>query len=235
MQPVLRHALINHRVVAGVEHKPVLNSALMTVIDIGANRGQFALAARTISGARVISFEPLKQAAEIFEGVFADDPAVSLHQVAIGDESGEKLIHLSAHDHSSSLLEIGERQSAVFPGTHEVGTRVVRVGTLDEFISHKDIVSPAMLKLDVQGFELQALKGCKSLIDRFDFIYCECSFVELYKHQKLAHEVIDYLHAFGFNLAGVYNPQYDPGGNCIQSDLLFRLTKGQAPNLGLTK
>jgi len=207
---------------AGVEHKAALKRSLSTVVDIGANRGQFALAARVISGAKVVSFEPLPGVAALFQKVFSGDTAVKLHVAAIGEKAEKKLMHLSAHDDSSSLLEIGEAQSDFFPGTHEVGTLEVKVGTLDEFMTFEEIVRPAMLKLDVQGFELQALAGCKSLIGNFDYVYCECSFVELYKNQKLAGEVIDYLQTLSFSLAGVYNLSYDRDGNCIQADMLFK-------------
>lgn len=220
-QPWLLHAFAYFGVMAGVEHKAALNRPLSTVVDIGANRGQFALAARAISGAKVISFEPLPDVAAIFQKVFFADPVVKLHVTAIGEKAEKKLIHLSARDDSSSLLEIGEAQSHFFPGTHDVGTLTVDVGTMDAFVTKEEIVRPAMLKLDVQGFELQALSGCKSLIDNFDYVYCECSFVELYKGQKLAGEVISYLNALGFSLTGIYNPSYDRGGNCIQADLLF--------------
>ncbi len=221
LHPMLRRAFFQHLVMAGVEHKAALNRPLATVIDIGANRGQFALAARAISGAKVVSFEPLPEVAALFQNVFSSDRDVKLHVAAIGEKAERKLIHLSARDDSSSLLEIGEAQSDYFPGTHEVGTLEVAVGTLDQFLSRDEIVRPAMLKLDVQGFELQALAGCRSLIDRFDYVYCECSFVELYKSQRLAGEVVDYLRSMGFSLAGVYNPSYDQHGDCIQADLLF--------------
>lgn len=223
----LLQALFRHRVLAGAEHRNVLLRDLKTVVDIGANRGQFALAARQWAPkARVISFEPLPHAADIFKKVFADDPDVKLHEAAIGNCPGKKLIHLSARDDSSSLLEIGEAQSSHFPGTHEVGTLEVDVGPLDQFVSKEDIVRPALLKLDVQGFEMQALAGCKSLIGDFDYVYCECSFVELYKGQKLAGEVVIYLGTLGFSLSGIYNPSYDRDGNCIQADLLFEQTTG---------
>ncbi len=220
-QPMLLRIFLKHQVVAGVEHQAVLNRSLSTIVDIGANRGQFALAARTSSSARIVSFEPLPKVAAIFQKVFFDDPSVKLHVVAIGERSESKLIHLSARDDSSSLLEIGEHQASFFPGTHEVGTMEVKVETLDVFLTKDEIVRPAMLKLDVQGFELQALAGCKSLISNFDFVYCECSFVELYKTQKLAGEVINYLRSMNFSLSGIYNPSYDSEGNCIQADLLF--------------
>jgi len=219
--PALLAVLVRHRVLAGVEHKAVLARPLATVVDIGANRGQFALAARAISGAKVISFEPLPDVAVIYRRVLGDDPLTKLHVAAIGEKSESKLIHLSARDDSSSLLEIGEAQSEYFPGTQEVGTMEVEVGPLDNYLVENEIVRPAMLKLDVQGFEMQALAGCKSLIGNFDCVYCECSFVELYKGQKLAGDVIAYLGALGFGLSGMYNPSYDRGGNCIQADLLF--------------
>lgn len=217
----LREAFFRYRVMAGVEHKAALGRPLVTLVDIGANRGQFALAARAISGTKVISFEPLPMVALIFQNVFSNDPSVRLHIAAIGEKAEKKAIHLSARDDSSSLLEIGDAQSNHFPGTHEVGTLDVEVGTLDQFLSAEEIIRPAMLKLDVQGFELQALSGCKSLISNFDYVYCECSFVELYKNQKLAGEVINYLGGLSFGLTGIYNPSYDRDGNCIQADLLF--------------
>ena len=222
LQPMLRRAFFKYLVMAGVEHKAALNRPLKTVVDIGANRGQFALAARAICGANVVSFEPLPEVALLFKKVFSDDALVQLHVAAIGEKAEKKLIHLSARDDSSSLLEIGDAQSKNFPGTQEVGTLEVRVGMLDEFISKEEILRPAMLKLDVQGFELQALAGCKSLIGNFDYIYCECSFIELYKDQKLAGDVIDYLRTLGFGLSGMYNPSYDHSGNCIQADFFFK-------------
>jgi len=78
-----------------------------------------------------------------------------------------------------------------------------------------------LLKLDVQGFELEVLKGCRSMLDYFSRVYVECSFVELYEGQALAHEVIDYLHQHGFRLSGVYNMTYGKEGIAVQADFLF--------------
>ena len=69
---------------------------------------------------------------------------------------------------------------------------------------------------------MEVLKGCESLLDRFSKVYCECSFRELYKGQKLAGEVIVYLGRKGFELSGIYNPFYDSEGQCVQADLLFQ-------------
>ena len=223
--PRFLYAFFRYQLLAGVEHAPVLSNKLLTIIDIGANRGQFTLAARVLSDARVISFEPLPIPAHTFQKIFKGDEKVRLHIAAIGKSLERKIIHLSKRDDSSSLLEISDMQSDLFPGTHEVGILEIQVGRLIDFCNAEEILKPAMLKLDVQGFELQALQGCIDLINKFDFVYCECSFVELYKNQNLADKVIEYLADLGFKLTGIYNPAYDHEGRCIQGDLLFQAEK----------
>lgn len=218
----LAGAVVRHRVLAGAEHRHVLVRELATVIDIGANRGQFALAVRRWAPrARVISFEPLPGPASVFRRVFSNDGQVLLHQAAIGPRPEVRTMHISHRDDSSSLLPISSVQTAIFPGTGEVATTEVRVAPLDEFVTADDLATPAMLKLDVQGFEHEALIGCESLLPRFDWVYCECSFVELYSGQKLAWEIIDWLSARGFSLAGIFNLAHDRRGQAVQADFLF--------------
>ena len=220
--PALARALFRYRVLAGAEHRHMLYPNLATVIDIGANRGQFALAARQWAPkARVISFEPLDGAAQIFREVFAGDNRVTLHQMAIGPESGESVIHVSAREDSSSMLPITELQDKLFPGTAEKTTEVIRVEPLDKLVKPEDIVAPALLKLDVQGFEIAALRGCKRLLPYFEYVYAECSFLELYSGQALADEVVAYLGQQGFRLRGVYNVTYSGTGTSVQGDFLF--------------
>ena len=221
--PYYRTRLLRHRVAAGVEHVRVLSGLdCRTVVDIGANRGQFSLVARQCHPqARVISFEPQPTAAAKFRAVFADDDRVTLHEVAIGPTPGNATIHVSRRDDSSSLLPITGTQVALFPGTAKADTATVRVAPLREFVSAEDIQPPAFLKLDVQGYELEALRGCEDLLDRFAYVYAECSFIELYGGQALADEVIAWLRERGFRLRGVHNMDYDRGGRAIQADFLF--------------
>jgi FkbM family methyltransferase len=218
-----RAALRRGRVAAAVEHERLLQSLdCATVVDIGANRGQFALVSRhCFPNARIFSFEPLAKPQDSFRTVLGNDPLVMLYPVAIGEESGKKEMHVSAMDDSSSLLPITPLQSQLYTGTQEVGTEVVTVAKLADYIQPDDIRRRALLKIDVQGFEVQALRGCQPLLREFDFVYVECSFVELYRGQALVDDVIAYLSENRFRLQGVYNLSYDPSGWAIQADLLF--------------
>ncbi|MGH8461577.1 MAG: FkbM family methyltransferase [Stenotrophobium sp.] len=212
-------------VAASVEHDHLRASCpgVNTIIDIGANKGQFSLEARKcFPSARIISFEPMPAAAAKFRSLFSGDSRVDLHQVAIGAASALAEMHLSARDDSSSLLPILELQNSIFPGTGEIGTIQVEVKPLHAVVTADELQSPALLKLDVQGFELDALKGCESLLSKFEHIYLELSFVELYGGQALADEILLYLQQRSFVLSGVYNLSYDAVGRAIQGDFHLR-------------
>lgn len=216
-------AFLRFGVLAGAEHHQVLNHRLKTIVDIGANKGQFSLACECWSpNAKVFAFEPLRSPAKTFKKLFNSSQNIQLHEVAIGPEARNCLMHISAREDSSSLLPIGENQVAKFSGTQEISQSEIQMTPLSLHISSVDITAPAMLKLDVQGFEMQALNGCKNLLHHFDFVYCECSFIELYVGQKLAHDVIDWLRHESFILDGVFNISYDIDGIAIQGDFLFK-------------
>jgi FkbM family methyltransferase len=194
-----------------------------TVVDIGANRGQFALVARhCFPEARIVSFEPLAGPAAVYRAVFGRDDGAMVVEAAVGPQKGDAEIHLSARDDSSSLLPITARQDELFPGTSEAGTAKIRVVRLADVLPAQEVAAPALLKLDVQGFELQALEGCEDVLPQFDWVYVECSFVELYAGQAFADEVIAWLRERGFRLTGVFNMSYDRAGHAIQADFLFR-------------
>ena len=210
-------------VAPSLEHLRVLRlMSAETVVDIGANRGQFALAVRhVLPQAAIDSFEPLPEPAAVFRRVFAGDTRVTLHACAIGERAGTTSMHVSARDDSSSLLPIGSEQTRIFPGTAEVALAQIEMRRLEDVLQRADIAAPALLKLDVQGYELQALRGCETLLDAFAWVYCECSFVELYAGQALADEVIAWLRERRFGLLGAYNMAFDHAGRAVQADFLF--------------
>jgi hypothetical protein len=82
-------------------------------------------------------------------------------------------------------------------------------------------VEPALLKIDVQGFEMEVLRGAVEILSSFSSIYVECSFIELYSGQALINETIEFLYSAGFALAGLFNQTTDSCGRPVQADVLF--------------
>jgi FkbM family methyltransferase len=214
-----RHGL-RYGVAAAVEHRRALGGLdVATVVDVGANKGQFALLATGVfPDATIYSFEPLQEPAARFREMLGEE--VRLFEAAIGPCEKEVTIFVSQRADSSSLLPI-TAQSQVFPGTGLKEQRKTRVAPLIKYLGPENIRAPALLKIDVQGYELEVLKGCDPLLLLFRFVYVEASFIELYRGQALAGEIIRHLSEKQFRLSGVYNQVHTSAGPAVQADFLF--------------
>ncbi|MDF2898329.1 MAG: methyltransferase FkbM family [Rhodococcus erythropolis] len=220
-RPYFLAALIRHRVAAASEHLDAIrHCAGNTLIDAGANKGQFSLAFRRLRpDARIIAFEPLPEAADTFTTVFTDDNLTELLPYALAGSDGSARFHVADRSDSSSLLKPGERQALAF-GVHQASIIDVPLKRLDHCLDLSSLEHPIVLKVDVQGGELGVFEGCGPLED-IDFIYVELSFVELYDGQPLFEEVHDYLVGRGFAIAGVFNQVSTPQFGPTQVDVLF--------------
>ena len=210
-------------VAAAVEHEHVaFEHRFASVIDVGAHHGQFALLAWSrFPQAELFCVEPLAEAQERLHAVLADHPRLTIFPVAAGQEPATAEYHVSRLTDSSSLLPITVNYTTAFPGTDEATVAYVETARLDDLFADRTIPQPCLLKLDVQGGELEALAGADELLRRVDAVFVECSFVEFYRGQPLIETVIDHLHSRNYRLRGIYSVVRDAKGRCLQADLLF--------------
>ena len=211
-------------VAAATEHHSVaFEHDFATVIDVGANRGQFGLvAAWRFPGAELHCFEPLPEArSKLMRVLGRDRRRLRVYDVALGAASGTDTFNVSASDDSSSLLAPTTAQLETFPKTELAERRTVQVARLDEVITGHHLRRPCLLKVDVQGYELEVLRGADALLESLDELLIECSFVELYEHQPLAGEIVSHCAERSFRLAGIFSLVRDDSGRCLQADFLF--------------
>lgn len=209
-------------VAPSVEHQHVLERAQYDcAIDVGANRGQFALISKLVNPEiPVVSFEPLSSEASVFRRIMAKYEDVSLCETAIGESRGQALLHVSRSADCSSLLAIGESQQALYRNTSEIRTVATTVDRLDAYKARWQSFSRILLKIDVQGFELSVLKGAIDTLQQCAFVIVECSEIELYEGQALSGEILDFLGSRNFAFLSRYNESV-VGGDLIQADYLF--------------
>jgi FkbM family methyltransferase len=212
-------------VLPALEHRHAFHGLEFdVVVDVGANKGQFAaFAAARWPAASLICFEPLpgprhklkKVLSRIASGRF------DIRAKALGSTPGESVMHVATREDSSSLLNLGEAQCRLFD-MKQAGTETVPVSRLD---NEPGVLGQGrtLLKIDVQGFEYETLSGAGPRLQEFDAVYVECSFIELYVGQKLAPEVTEMLGAHGFSERGRFNACYD-GDVLVQADLLMMPT-----------
>ncbi|MFK7843620.1 MAG: FkbM family methyltransferase [Sphingorhabdus sp.] len=212
---------LSRGVVPTIEHIPALDGLHPdTIIDVGANKGQFsAMAAKLWPKAQLIAFEPIPDQADKFESHLGTRATV--HRCALAAEQSAMDLHIASRADSSSLLPLDDRQKTMFD-MEEVGLLTVPVRRLDEIVTAENIPGRALLKIDVQGFEYEVLLGAKGLVGVIEWIFVEASFMELYTGQRLFPEIEQLLNGYGYEEIGRFNMVTDDRNNPVQADMLFR-------------
>ncbi len=194
-----------------------------TILDIGANVGDFAYTIRPLfPSAQIYSFEPLP---DCFQQMLVHLQGVdrfTAFNLALGDQSGELQFQRSSHSPSSSFLTMAETHTLAFPASSGSQSVKVRIERLDNLGAQLTLIEPILVKIDVQGYEAHVLRGGQQTIRRASAIVVETSFEPLYQNQPLFPEVSRVLTDWGFTYLGRLDQFCDPHDNRpLQQDSLF--------------
>jgi FkbM family methyltransferase len=217
-----RHAL-RRGIAASLEHSVVLRNlpTAGTILDIGANKGQFILEAiKWHPEANLIAFEPLESQRILLEYALAGLSRLSVHPVALGKEDSNTVFHVSKSADSSSILQQTPLQSETFPGTQNTADVDIPVRRLDHVLDRAALVGPVICKIDVQGFELNVLLGFGNLLDAIDYLIVELTNIPFYEGAPNSGDVVAFLSSRGFKILGIYGA-YMERGVALQADFLF--------------
>jgi FkbM family methyltransferase len=205
-----------------------------TVIDIGANAGQFAKELRALGYTGTIhSFEPLPDIANALRSVSAADPLWHVHEYALGDSDGDVSFFVTSNRVSSSLLQPKEfdlhsKVGAVASQLIQVPIRKLSTMAQNEL---KDVEwERTFLKLDVQGAEEMVLRGAESLLPKLPVLITEVSFQTLYNRSASWLDVMKVCIANGLTVVDFQRGFRDPVAcRVLQADVLLERLVG-APN-----
>ncbi len=196
-----------------------------TVLDVGANEGQYALSLRELGfSGRIISFEPLAVAHQrLRRSAVKDASWIIPPRMAIGNQEGQIRLNVASNGASSSILPMLEAHQQAAPDVEYVGSEVVPISRLDgvaeEFLGQARNI---FLKIDAQGFELPVLQGAGELICRIVGAQLELSLVPLYEGQALFSELIEWMRKAGFSIWGILPGLTDnSSGRLLQTDVVF--------------
>lgn len=204
--------------ISGVKN---ISSSLGTIIDVGANKGQFAAASRLVfPNTAIICFEPHPLVFKKLENNVKDLTNILIFNTALGSEEKQLDFLMNDYDLASSFFKPSEIQILNFPNTINQKSIKVNVTRLDKLLINK-IERPSLLKIDVQGFEFEVIKGSSGILSQIDYILLEMSLQPMYEGEPLFDEVNDFLRTMGFKIKTVLGMLHGKSGVALQMDAFY--------------
>ena len=146
----------------------------------------------------IILFEPLSDNFEVLAEKAQDLNAnIEGYQVALGSKTGKASMYISDNEkQSSSILKpkvhLTHHPHVKFPSKEDVDVEL-----LDDY----DCKNYNFINMDVQGYELEVLKGGTKTLEHVDYVYCEVNRDEVYENNAYVEELDEFL--LGYNMQRV--------------------------------
>lgn len=180
--------------------------SLGVLFDVGANVGQtLGHLLKYAPDAQIYSFEPTDGAYATLSAKFGGRKNVHLQKMALGSRPGTMALQVRANSELNTLVPSDDAAG----GT----TQTTEVSTVDEIVARHGIGHLDLLKLDVQGWEMEVVRGANRLIADHNliFVLAEMTFRSDQNEMQQFTELHDHLEAHGFVLSGMYEPlRYGP-------------------------
>lgn len=175
------------------------------ILDCGANVGYVSRDLRTMyPRATIYAFEPVSKVHGQLCGMATEHDFHAVN-MAVSDTTGRSVIHLTASPESNSLF--GFQEGSPCEQWHrEVGEEEIETCRLDDWCESNGIAHERIdiLKLDIQGAELMALRGARKILQTARVVYLEVQFVPLYKDSPLFDEVETFMKECGYRRHAIY-------------------------------
>jgi FkbM family methyltransferase len=195
-----------------LEHFAQNGFAPAVVVDVGVDIGTPSL--YRFSGAEYFLIEPIEESRPFLENIAKNLGNSHVVMAAAGSKIGSAEIAVSPYYSGSTMAKDMKGKG-----------REVRVVTVDSLL--EKTAGEVLLKIDVQGFELEVLKGCEEVLPRCEVIVCECR-VSPYGNSPSFFDIAQFMKARGFVVYDLINLVYRPSdGTLRELDAVFVKEEGR--------
>jgi FkbM family methyltransferase len=201
------------------------------ILDVGANIGDVSIAAlKSYHNSRVICFEPVKQTYKLLEqNLMPYSDRVVLFNQALSDENGFGEINLTTFNGANSILPQSKYHQFFNPHVRETGKEKITLVKLDDIAEKFPTQHIDIMKIDVEGYELNVLNGgCKFIRDHVDIIIVEIALMRDQSWNEQAFvDIFITLKSLEFSLINMID-LYHSDDSCrmlVQMDCIFRKNK----------
>ena len=194
------------------------------VIDVGAHHGWFFHCwLDWCPQAEVHAFEPSGESFVGMRSLYGDDPRVNLIQTGVGATNGEMNLNILTASKVSNSFLVPDREvwAGIEYHTGEIEQECVRVVALDAYCAERGIGLVYLIKIDVQGFENEVIKGAGRVLARTDYVFVEAGIERLYEGAPSFAEVYLEMEKRGFHLMTM-RAWHRGNHRLVETDMLFR-------------
>ncbi|HKU68674.1 MAG TPA: FkbM family methyltransferase [Candidatus Baltobacteraceae bacterium] len=186
------------------------------VVHVGAHRGQEVAHYQRAGISQIVLIEPNPSNYAYLEAEFGKNSDITVLPYAITDFDGHVEMNVNhsrtGNDESSSILRL-KRLAEIVPTVQTVETVRVASRRLDTLYDSSALRGCNFLNIDIQGAELQALRGARAFLRDVDAILIETNLIEMYEGCALEPQIEDELNSLGFDcVERVYHELYDAAG-----------------------
>lgn len=161
--------------------------------DIGAYTGKWSFVMHQMNPGleHVVLFEPQRKFREELRALPLGNVQKVIYECGLGDE--EKSLTIKGGTSSASILDVAPAQTQFFPDSVKQDEEKIGIKVLDDIYSRDKLPYPDVIKIDVQGYELNVLKGARQVLSKAKYLVIELSFREFYAGQPPLSEVLQFL------------------------------------------
>ena len=190
------------------------------IFDVGAHIGDTVKLYRNyFPGYKIFYFEPFSESFDYLKSRFINDSNINEVETALGIKDGTKPLYVSNFSNLNSLQE-PNKSAWGFANKKSVDVKTI---TLDQFCYENDIKHIDILKLDIQGSELDVLMGSKIILEKgnISLIYVEWQVVPLYENHHKYFKIAEFLADYGYELFNLYNINESRSGQIRWGDAIY--------------
>lgn len=192
------------------------------IIDGGAHQGNtIGKFLSSYPDPLIYAFEPLPESVDFLKNRYSGYTNIKIFEKALGASDSRVLFNELRNSVSSSILSPGELLYQYHGSKMDIlKTMKVEQIRLDSLPELKDREID-ILKLDLQGYELEALKGMTGILKKIKTITLEVEFVPLYKNQALFSDIDFFLRQNNFQLFNLYELWTQKDGQLTAGDAIY--------------
>ena len=190
------------------------------IVDAGANEGKMIDGFLSLfADAEIHAFEPIPELHNLLIDKYKGENNVTIYKQALGMENDTKSFNVSTNLGQSSILDSSgtvDRPDGIHAG--EIQRRIsVDQRRLDNILN----INIDMMKLDLQGYELNALKGAEGLLNKTGLVLTEVQFLPIYEDAGLFCELDEFMKSNGFQLYNLYTMAESEDGQLEFGDAIY--------------